>query len=33
MVADRFLWPEMDVAVVSDKQMVKRFAPQAPWIY
>lgn len=31
MVVARFSWPEMDMAVVSDKQMMKKFGPQVPW--
>lgn len=28
MVVGRFLCPEIDVPMVSDKQMVKKFAPK-----
>lgn len=31
MVVERFLWPEMAMATISRKHMVKEFAPQARW--
>lgn len=30
MVVARFSWPGVDMAVVSDKQMIKKFGPQVP---
>lgn len=31
MAVARLSWPGMDMAVVSDEQVVKKFGPQVPW--